>query len=51
MFAHFIRKALNCLQILKASYMFQWTPLDGWHLKLAREIKHAGIEPDLNKVI
>jgi predicted nucleotide-binding protein len=24
---------------------------DGWHMKLAREIKHAGIEVDLNKVI
>jgi predicted nucleotide-binding protein len=24
---------------------------DGWHVKLAREIKHAGIEVDLNKVI
>ena len=26
-------------------------PADGWHVKLAREIKHAGIEVDLNKVI
>lgn len=24
---------------------------EGWHMKLAREIKHAGIEVDLNKVI
>jgi predicted nucleotide-binding protein len=26
-------------------------PAEGWHMKLAREIKHAGIELDLNKII
>lgn len=29
----------------------QMDPVEGWHMKLAREIKHAEIEVDLNKVI
>ncbi len=26
-------------------------PADGWQLKLARELKHAGLDVDLNKVV
>jgi predicted nucleotide-binding protein len=26
-------------------------PAEGWHMKLAREMKHAGIEVDVNKII